>query len=335
MTVNSSANFTDYKTRLSSVYSKFVALSIPLLVCIIFGNVFVLVGAARNKQLRKKGRCYIVSLAIADLLVGLVVYPIRIYQFDNLRPFGEVFCKVYIGLVILCATLSITTLTVISIDRCYKIVYPFDYKSNVTTRKCFIIILFVWIYSITFSALGLVKYNDHTKIYATVYGECASTNHVFYVTAFVVVYCIPCVILVITYSVIFMVARRRRRTWSQGSDQIFPNTECRSTFHKDLKNAKTLGMVVVAFIVCWGPLLILLAFQRYLPQLSRVCSNAYVCTIIIIIFPYANSFCNPLIYALCDKKYWQAVRGIFRKGTTKLPRLAAHSSSTNLKVTLL
>ena len=241
---------TNYKDFLSSNNVEILVVSLCLFAGIIVGNVHVLIAFWQNRGLRSQGRCHIVSLAVADLLVGLFLLPIQIYQFYYLQnPFHAIFCVFYMWIDTLCETASIVSLTVISIDRCYKITFPLQYKAKVTPRKCFVVILGVWFFSTTFATLGVIPYNGNNNIHPGLI-KCFNPNYLFYLFAFIFAFVLPCVILTSTYVLIFITAYRRRRRLAQ-SNGIFCSAGGRSMYVKDLKNAKTLAIFVLAFIVCW------------------------------------------------------------------------------------
>ena len=170
---------TNYIDFLSSNNAGILVVLLCLFAGIIVGNVHDLIAFWQNRGLRNQGRCHDVSLAVADLLVGLLLLPIWTYQLYYLQnPFHLIFCVFNMWIDILCETASIVTLTVIIIDRCYKITVPLQYKSKKNSAY-------------------------------------------------------------------------RTRRWLAQSNGIFRSVVGRSMPVKDLKNAKTLAIFVLAFIVCW------------------------------------------------------------------------------------
>ena len=301
-------NSSNHDNVLSSVDSKWVVLLI-LGIGIIVANSLVLIAARRNKALRRQGRVYIVSLAITDLLAGLIACPFHVYWLLGRMPVTA--CYFAVWSTYLCETASIISLTVISVDRCFKISYPFHYKAKVTTRKCTNIVGVIWLYSVITATIAIVPYNNQTKMFLSPTGECLNPKPMFYLLFFTINFILPCVIMASSYIVIFIVAYRRRRKWSEQQDLVSGGE--RRVFLKDLKNARTLGTVVLIFIICWGPPSAVWAFMTYYSQMTGFCRNRVLCFVTTAFLPLGNSLCNPIIYGLCDQEYRRDLKKAFKQ----------------------
>ena len=88
-----------------------------LIVVSIVGNILVCIAVATEKQLRKLSNLFLVSLAIADLLVAAFVMPFALLNDLGTWKFGETFCKIWISSDVMCSTASIINLCAISLDR--------------------------------------------------------------------------------------------------------------------------------------------------------------------------------------------------------------------------
>ncbi|KAK6176345.1 hypothetical protein SNE40_014646 [Patella caerulea] len=88
---------------------------------------------------------FIVSLAIADLIVGLLVMPISaIYIFTSDWSFGVVVCQAWIGVDYIASTASILNLFILSLDRYWSVRSPLIYLRKRTKRRALIMISIVW-----------------------------------------------------------------------------------------------------------------------------------------------------------------------------------------------
>jgi len=87
---------------------------------------------------------FIVSLAIADLIVGLVVMPMStVYIFTGDWMFGVGLCQLWIGVDYTASTASILNLFILSLDRYWSVTMPLKYLSKRTTKRALIMISLV------------------------------------------------------------------------------------------------------------------------------------------------------------------------------------------------
>lgn len=125
-----------------------VVLSI-VVISIIIGNSLVITAVALYGKLRKSiSNSFIASLALADLLLGLLVLPLSLSQaIFGYWSFGEFMCKAWLIVDIWVCTASILHLCAISLDRYLAIAYPLRYPRLMTHRRCRIICLAMWLLS--------------------------------------------------------------------------------------------------------------------------------------------------------------------------------------------
>ncbi|KAL1140453.1 hypothetical protein AAG570_000385 [Ranatra chinensis] len=99
----------------------------------VVGNTLVIAAFRREKRLRRRTNYYIVSLAVADLLVGLLGVPCALLASvglpDMLYP-----CLFTLSLLIVLCTTSIFSLVAVSVDRYWAILHPMGYSRNVRTK---------------------------------------------------------------------------------------------------------------------------------------------------------------------------------------------------------
>ncbi|KAF6207109.1 hypothetical protein GE061_018348 [Apolygus lucorum] len=100
----------------------------------VVGNTLVIIAFKRERRLRRLTNYYIVSLAVADLLVGLLGIPCAILTKMEL-PKQLYPCLFTLSLLIVLCTISIFSLVAVSIDRYWAILYPMGYARNVSTKK--------------------------------------------------------------------------------------------------------------------------------------------------------------------------------------------------------
>ena len=111
----------------------------------LLGNTSVLCAFARTRRLHTYANFYIVSLATADLLVGILVIPFNgTYWLLGYWPFGETICFLYkmIGTYIFHIT-YLNTL-VIAVDRYLSIAYPIKHLTYRNAKVALTVIFLIY-----------------------------------------------------------------------------------------------------------------------------------------------------------------------------------------------
>ena len=128
---------------------------------VIVGNIMVIVAVFKELYLRSVTNYFIVSLAIADVMVGGVVMPFSIsHEMTNaVWLYGQEWCDLWHSLDVLASTASILNLCVISLDRYWAITDPINYPSRMSNSKVCLLITLVWVCSagISFPAIAWWK----------------------------------------------------------------------------------------------------------------------------------------------------------------------------------
>ncbi|XP_007940220.1 5-hydroxytryptamine receptor 2B [Orycteropus afer afer] len=127
--------------------------ALPILTVIIptiGGNVLVILAVSLEKKLQYATNYFLMSLAVADLLVGLFVMPIALLtiMFEPTWPLPLVLCPAWLFLDVLFSTASIMHLCAISVDRYIAIKKPIQASQCNSRATAFIKITVVWLISI-------------------------------------------------------------------------------------------------------------------------------------------------------------------------------------------
>ena len=129
-----------------------------LAVLIILGNFFSICVFHRKKS-RKRSYFLLISLAVADLMVGLFAIPIFIIsstEYSYLRWLVPTSFDAFTGLT------SIYTLAVISLERMFAIVCPLRHRT-LTSRNYIYAIAIPWIAAAVFIAVIILKPKGSVK----------------------------------------------------------------------------------------------------------------------------------------------------------------------------
>lgn len=144
-----------------------VMISLTLIFIIIgtiIGNSLVCIAVGIVKKLQSPSNLLIVSLAVSDLLVALLVMPFALVQ-EVLQVWilGDAVCDMWTSLDVMLCTASILNLCMISVDRYFVITKPFQYAMKRTPRRMGLMIMVVWVASALISIPPLFGWKDSWK----------------------------------------------------------------------------------------------------------------------------------------------------------------------------
>ncbi|XP_068142314.1 LOW QUALITY PROTEIN: tyramine/octopamine receptor [Drosophila tropicalis] len=183
-----------------------------IIVLTIIGNILVILSVFTYKPLRIVQNFFIVSLAVADLTVALLVQPFNVaYSILGRWEFGIHLCKLWLTCDVLCCTSSILNLCAIALDRYWAITDPINYAQKRTVGRVLLLISGVWILSLLISSPPLIGWNDWPDEFTSA-TPCELTSQRGYVIYSALgSFFIPLAIMTIVYIEIFIATRRRLR----------------------------------------------------------------------------------------------------------------------------
>ncbi|XP_036434703.1 adrenoceptor alpha 1Aa [Colossoma macropomum] len=338
--------------------TKAVVLGLVLAIFLVFGvlgNILVILSVACHRNLRTVTHYFIVNLAVADLLLSSTVLPFStIFEMLGRWVFGRTFCDVWAAMDVLCCTASIMSLCVISVDRYIGVSYPLRYPAIVTERRALLALMGVWALSITISVGPLFGWKEPAPEDESI---CKITEEPGYaIFSAVGSFYLPLVVILVMYCRVYVVARRETRGLRKGqktekSDRAEAVTlrihrgntaasedeALRSRTHfalrllkfsREKKAAKTLGIVVGCFVLCWLPFFLVLPIGSIFPA-YRPSDTVFKITFWL---GYFNSCINPIIYPCSSqefKKAFLSVLGVHclrRRTTPTQPLCQGHTA---------
>uniref|UniRef100_A0A1A7Z3N5 Alpha-1B adrenergic receptor n=1 Tax=Iconisemion striatum TaxID=60296 RepID=A0A1A7Z3N5_9TELE len=306
----------------------------------IAGNILVILSVVCNRHLRTPTNYFIINLAIADLLLGTTVLPVSAtLEILDRWVFGRIFCDIWAALDVLCCTASIMSLCVISIDRYIGVSHPLQYPGIVTEKRALLAMLGVWVLSVVISIGPLLGWKQPPSPDDTV---CLITEEPFYALfSSLGSFYIPLAVILAMYCRVYIVAKRTTKNLEAGVMRERMNTseltlrihkgsqvhedpngagkgrahQARSSlavkllkFSREKKAAKTLGVVVGMFILCWLPFFLALPIGSFNVNLRP----PELLFKVIFWLGYFNSCLNPIIYPCYSREFKLAFIQILR-----------------------
>ncbi|XP_071797217.1 octopamine receptor beta-2R-like [Asterias amurensis] len=328
---------------------------------IVSGNLLVIAAFVRDKSLRNITNNYLVSLAFADLLVGAIVIPIftlKNYGRDNEQRSGDdaTLCYFFQIVDIFSSSSSIFHLCVIAGDRYMAIVHSMTYPAKMTRKVSLVLIGTAWCLSLGVSGLWVgseVGFGQNNTNTCT-----GSFSPLFSIISSCVSFFLPAVLMMIFYTKTFLTARAHIRRIQRGRMAISGNgggqdamrihrggntaipgaSRGATAMHSEYKVAKTLGLVIAAFLLCWLPFFVL---NIILPLFNEENNSLRSIRYLSYWLGYINSAINPFIYAFTNSSFRKAFSKIIccRRNTRRDQWTANSRASggrqTNLQNTII
>lgn len=183
-----------------------------IIIFTIVGNVLVILSVFTYKPLRIVQNFFIVSLAVADLTVAVLVLPFNVaYSILGRWEFGINLCKLWLTCDVLCCTSSILNLCAIALDRYWAITDPINYAQKRTLERVLWLIAGVWILSLLISSPPLIGWNDWPEEFSSEFPCQLTSNQGYVIYSSLGSFFIPLIIMTIVYIEIFVATRRRLR----------------------------------------------------------------------------------------------------------------------------
>ncbi|XP_051931355.1 D(1B) dopamine receptor [Hippocampus zosterae] len=308
-----------------------------LILWTLLGNILVCSAVLRSRHLRTKvTNIFIVSLALSDLFVAVLVMPWKAAaEVAGYWPFGA-FCNVWVAFDIMCSTASILNLCIISVDRYWAISSPFRYERKMTQRVAFVMISITWTLSVLISFIP-VQLNWHRAAGTTGDASAAarpteencdsSLSREYAISSSLISFYIPVAIMIVTYTRIYRIAQIQIRRIASLERAAEHAQSCRSNrlechHHNTLKNSikretkvfKTLSVIMGVFVCCWLPFFVLNCMVPFCdkpasdrdagpPCVSETTFDVFVW------FGWTNSSLNPIVYAF-NAEFRKAFAGL-------------------------
>ena len=176
----------------------------PVILLIVSSNSMVLIAFLYDRKLRILRNTFLISLAVADIMVGAVSLPV--YTASIYYPRNTTICSAFVATMVVFMAASLMNIVAVSIERWVAIFKPYKYRRLLTPRNVLISIIVVWILAIA-SGISSVEYN-----YVRLESYCSFTNSLTKTTALVLcsLYFIICLVMGYMQIRVFYVVRHHR-----------------------------------------------------------------------------------------------------------------------------
>ncbi|XP_047457293.1 trace amine-associated receptor 13c-like [Mugil cephalus] len=282
-------------------------------------NLLVIISVSHFRRLHTPTNILLLSLAVSDFLVGLLLMPGEIIRNTACWFLGDHLCALYNYMSFIVTSASVGNMVLISVDRYAAICVPMHYSSRVTERRVKFCVCLCWLCSVFFSSFIVKDDLNQPGLNNSCYGECVIVvSYISGIVDLVLSFVIPVTVIIVLYMRVFVVAVSQARAMRSHVTAITLQVSLTLTTRKsELKAARTLGVLIVVFLICFCPYYcVALADENSL--------NSSSAALVLYLF-YFNSCLNPLIYALFYPWFRKAIKLI-----VTLQILQPGSSDTNI-----
>ena len=235
-----------------------------------------------KRRLRKRPHFLLISLAFADLLVGLIPVPLYIMIQADKPHFSSTTYSVFLCVDMFVGLSSVFTLAAISLERLHAIARPLRHR-QLTLRSYAIAIATPWILSLIVSLSYLLS------VFSVI------TNLQFF-SGIIISLSTSLLVTCISYCII----------WRKQASRIIPNE---AQARKDVHLNKTLLLITATFVFSWLPFHVLNIVVHFCVSCEFFIVQFYTVKFL----HYSNSFMNFLVYCFRMPDYRKALSRMLHK----------------------
>ncbi|XP_035796693.1 adenosine receptor A1-like [Amphiprion ocellaris] len=274
----------------------------------ITGNLLVCAAVGLNRKLRSVTNYFLVSLAVADICVGVIAIPCAILTDVGLPRHNFYLCLLMLSVLIMFTQSSIFSLLAVAVERYVAIFMPFRYQVLMRPRNAVLVILTTWLLAFLIGLVPLMGWHKTPP----------DSGHCFFILVVDMTYMVyfnffacvltPLVIMFLIYAQIFVTVKRQvRRIACERSGRGAGQARAAASMRREMKTATSLFLVLFLFTICWIPLHVINCFLLLCPR----CFVPLELLLTAIILSHANSAVNPFLYAYTMTAFRDTFKAIF------------------------
>ena len=237
-----------------------------------------------KRRLRKRPHFLLISLAFADLLVGIIPVPLYIMSQADIPHFSLTTYVFFLCVDMFAGLSSVFTLAAISLERLHAIARPLRHR-QLTLRSYAIAIATPWIFSLIVSLSYLLS------VFSVI-------TYLQFFSGIIISLSTSLLVTCISYCII----------WRKQSSRIIPNE---AQVRKNVHLNRTLLLITTIFVLSWLPFQVLAAVLNFCISCRRLNKTLIILLYVIKLLHYSNSFMNFLVYCFRMSDYRKALSRMF------------------------
>ncbi|KAM4587033.1 adenosine receptor A1-like [Odontesthes bonariensis] len=274
------------------------------------GNMLVILALWTSKCIHQPTYCLIVSLAVADFMVGCVAIPLAVVVDGRVNTSFHT-CLFISSVVILLTLVSVLCLLAIAVDRYLRVYIPIRYKRTVTQRHSCVAVAACWLVAVPLSFAPMLGWYNYENLprsnNTTILCQFVDVIPMSYLVYFNFFLCIltPLLVMTVLYGCVFSnIQRSLRQKPGNGAQK-----QSQNYLRKEKQLAASLFLILALFALSWLPLhimncIVLFNGPGVVPEMAFYIG---------IMLSHANSAINPVVYAFKIKKIKTAYLKIWKQ----------------------
>ncbi|XP_068722009.1 histamine H2 receptor-like [Montipora capricornis] len=290
---------------------------ICLLIVLVNGLVVFLI--CRNRTLKSVTNMFLTSLALSDLISGLVGFPLFASCLRsgvlNVCVSSTIFFR-FTAISSVCHVLLVAT------DRYVAIVHPLQHDSVVTKWRAIGATTFVWIFAFSSSVVQLSWFGlDENSLFD--FEATEDLNLTYSKTCIVLFFAFPLILMCCIYGRIFYISYKLTKSDRELTD-VWKVQESRSVLY-EWRGRSVLLIMMVIFVGCWLPFFLAMIDDHMNPTES---SPPIWVQRLLVVLNFIPPLFNPLLCTLAKKDFRKALLGVIYKSNELRLNLEWRSTAT-------
>lgn len=255
---------------------------------------------------------YVVNLAFADILVGIVVEPLNVSVYwTKSEPALFAF---YVFAVLSCVS-SILNISAMMLDRYIAVSRAFRYRVLMTVKRIRASVVFLWLYAFHFSLLAFLGWRDATfQIYLYGFGVL-----------------LPSLIMLASYHGLIRILKKKSSKLKRSSRLCKASTQAKKMVQRERRISSTVLMMLMVFLVAWFPFVVV----DFVLVFCADCRSQHLrlARDITLSLGFFSSGINPALYAWRVRRFKQGLLKIMKLRVSENFRISPRLSRVGPSVT--
>ena len=304
------------------VYDGFL---IVLSVLVIAINLLVITLFFYREYLQTKTNSLLISLAVSDLMVGLLGIPLTV-ACNWVLKIGVCVSAAFIYRFI--ATSTMYHILVITLERYIYVMYPMKYINIVTGARVLKTIAGVWFFSLLTTLIQLA-WDDPSKFFKK---DPVAARYALGYTIYSLIFCffLPALFMAVSYVRMFLVIHHQSKQIRGQYSTRAASANQRSPIATEARALVIFAMMLIIFVLCWLSFYVT-GFLIYLVDWHSMPEKALL---VLDFIRFAVAFINPILYAFLKRDFSRALKSLRRRRDGVQPGESLASNSRFRTITL-